>query len=88
MRGEQPGRSIRSRLLLLVLAATLPLFVFSAGLLLRAYSSSSALVKEVAIVNVRRLALSVDAPLHQASHASLRILQCQVPRKAQFPASR
>jgi len=58
--------SIRVRLLLLVLAATLPLTLFSAALLERAYNGSTALIEDTAMSNVRQIALALDAHISRA----------------------
>ena len=72
-----PSPSIRSRLLLLVLGATLPILMFSAGLLQQAYSGSAALVEQTASLNVRRLALAVDAQVERAEAVVLAL--CELP---------
>ncbi len=66
MKAIAPGLSIRARLLLLVLAAALPLLLFSAALLQRAYLGSAALIEDTAIGNVRRLCLAVEAQVGRA----------------------
>ena len=60
------GSSIRSRLLLLVLAATLPMLVFSAALLYRAYTVSAGLVGQSALSTARRVLVATDAEVERA----------------------
>jgi PAS domain S-box-containing protein len=60
------GSSIRFRLLLLVLVATLPMLLFSAVLLRRAYQVSTGLIEENALSTARRVALAVDAQVGRA----------------------
>ena len=72
-----PSPSIRSSLLLLVLAATLPILIYSAVLLQQAYSGSAALLEQTAALNVRRLALAVDAQVDRAEAVVLAL--CELP---------
>ena len=60
------GSSIRFRLLLLVLVATLPMLLFSAVLLSRAYQVSTGLVEENALSTARRVALAVNSQVGRA----------------------
>ncbi len=73
------GSSIRTRLLLLVLVATLPMLAFSAALLQRAYRVSIGLIEESAIGTARRVAVAVDAQISRAEAVGLAL--------AQLPAS-
>ena len=57
------GSSIRVRLLLLVLAATLPVLLFSAALLVRAYEGGAALIEQNVMSNVRQITLALDGQI-------------------------
>ncbi len=90
MRDQAPSPSIRSRLLLLVLAATLPVLAYSAFLLQQAYRGSAALVEQTAAVNVRRLALAVDAQVDRAEAVVLALSDLPLldqPNPAEFDAT-
>ena len=69
----RPGLSIHARLLLLVLAASVPLLLFAGVLLLRANSAGATLIEANALGDVRRLTLAVEALVGraQASMAAL-----------------
>ncbi len=60
------GSSIRFRLLLLVLAATLPMLLFSALLLERAYRKNAGLIEDGALATARRVAVAVDDQVGRA----------------------
>src|SRR4051794_27858478 len=58
--------SIRARLVLLVLVATVPLVLFSSGLLERAYRVSAGLVQDGVAGYARQLAVAVDGQVGRA----------------------
>ena len=60
------GPTIRSRLLLLVFVATLPLLAFSTVLLVHAYRVNAGLFEDTSLSTARRLAASIDAQLARA----------------------
>ena len=60
------GSSIRVRLLLLVLAATLPVLLFSAALLFRAFQGGAALIEQNVMSGVRQISLALDDQISRA----------------------
>ena len=60
------GPSIRSRLIVLVLVATLPLLAFGMALLEHAYHVSAEIIEDTALSNARRVAASVEAQIARA----------------------
>ena len=73
MRGAAP--TIRSRLVLLVLVATLPMLVFSAALLQRAYRVSAGLIEQNALGTAARVAAAVDAKIGRAEASGMALSQ-------------
>ncbi len=81
------GPSIRSRLILLVLVATLPLLAFAAVLLDHAYTVSAELIEHTALSNARRAATSVEAQIARAEaigYALAELLPADLANPAAF----
>ena len=57
------------------MAAALPLLLFSAVLLQRAYSASVSLIEDAALGNVRRMALAVDAQVGRAQAVAVALAE-------------
>lgn len=80
------GSSIRQRLVLLALAAALPLLVFSGVLVHHAYQVSAQLIEDSALGYARRLALAVDAQLGRAQAVGLALAELAATALTEVPA--